>query len=71
MATAGPVSDRPDVRRARRAAYYTRYAGQTVTSAQVEDDLKTESIDEVDNRTVRRDLVAVGAKRRGKNWILP
>ncbi len=71
MATAGPVSDGPDVRRTRRAAYYARYAGQTVTSAQVEADLKNDGIDEADNRTVRRDLAELGATRKGKNWTLP
>lgn len=66
------VSDCPADRQRRREEYcQSKYAGQEVTAAQVEADVRDDLGDPVDNRTIRRDLHRLGATQRNGRWLLP
>jgi hypothetical protein len=71
MHAAKPMSERPDVQDARQD-WVSRYAGATVSATDVAVEYQAQTGVEVSPRTIRRDFIALGAKRVGKDkWLLP
>jgi hypothetical protein len=71
MHTAKSMSERPDVQDARRD-WVRRRGGASVTADDLAARYHAEAGVDVSSRTIRRDLIALGATRVGKDkWLLP
>jgi hypothetical protein len=71
MHTAKPVSERPDVQESRQE-WVRQKGGMSVSASDLATRYHHETGVEVSSRTIRRDFMALGAKRVGKDrWLLP